>query len=672
MQLKLETLSQSIFVYEPHSDGAAIAGIRLVTIGIRSKLSLQTIRVWSPGVNRIVVASLVALAIVLIELMAGGTRLVLSLPSYSLLAVAGLISIFSKADRRFKPAFDAVVVTIVFFAYILWRATDSPVEYLWWTDFLMVLGCLAVYFLTAFHLTSLRERSVIIGALLILAVFEILFGIRQFAVGDEWMPFGFLRAATGRRASGSLISSIHLAGFLEAVAPFALSAALWSGWRIGLRLTLGYLTVMCYFGIAITGSRGGYLSALFSLIVFACISLYESGRTRPRHFSRTLFVTLSVLVASVLGAIAIMSQSDLIRARLAMIPTQFEKNGLDVRIYNWQATLDQFRLAPVLGTGAGTHWYYGRHFRRPELQSDPIHAHGDYLELIAEYGMIGGFGIVAFLVIHIGRGWDGVRRFVRLHARTQYAEEPLRSGELAFHIGALTTVSAYLAHSVVDFNLHIPGHALILAFVFGLLVTPSIPDEARAVRGTFALRWALPLVAVALLVFGLPKFPGEYLAEKARIALRNSQLEDAIALALGALKYQQKNPELYFALGGAHRALGLFAEEPAERAEHFDAAATAYLEGLKVFPQDEHTVIRLAETMADLGRFQEAGAFFRAALVLDPKLGRIHAYYAKHLALVGREKDAEESLAKARSLAPYDDINFILRGTYLHPDEQNK
>jgi O-antigen ligase len=623
-------------------------------------------------VNRIVVASLVAFAIVLIELMAGGTRLVFSLPTYLLLGVAGLIAVFSKADRRCKPAFDAVVVTIVLFAYILWRATASPVEYLWWTDFLMVLGCLAVYFLTAFHLTSVRERRVIVGALLILAVFEILFGIRQFAMGDEWMPFGFLRAPTGRRASGSLISSIHLAGFLEAVAPFALSAALWSGWKIGLRLTLGYLAVMCYFGIAITGSRGGYLSALFSLIVFACLSLYVSGRTRPRHFSRTLFVTLSVLVAGILAAVAIMSQSDLIRNRLALIPRQFEKNGLDVRIYNWQATLDQFRLAPLLGTGAGTHWYYGRHFRRPQLQSDPIHAHSDYLELLAEYGIVGAFGMVAFLVVHIGRGAQGLGSFVRMHARAQYAEEPLRSGELAFHIAALTTVAAYLAHSVVDFNLHIPGHALILAFVFGLLATPSIPDEARPIRGTFALRWALPLVAVALLVFAAPKFAGEYFAEKARVALRDLQLEDAIAFGIGALKYQDKNPELYFTLGGAHRALGLFAEEPAERAQHFEAAATAYLAGLKVFPQDEHMVIRLAETMADLGRFRDADSFFRAALVLDPRLGRIHAYYAKHLALVGREKDAEESLAKARSLAPYDDMNFILRGSYLDPEEQNK
>ncbi len=605
--------------------------------------------------------------------MAGGTRLVFSLPSYGLLAIGAFVAIFRRPDPRYKPATDAIIVTLVLFAYILWRATASPVEYLWWTDFLMVLGCLIVYLLTAFHLTSIRERRIIVISLLVLAVFEILFAVRQFAGADDWMPFGFMRAATGRRASGSLISSIHLAGFLEAVAPFALSAAFWSGWKVGGRIVLGYLALMCYFGVAITGSRGGYISALFSLVVFAAISLYVSKKTRPRHFPRTLFVTVGILLATVLSALAIMSQSDVLRSRLELIPRQFEKNGLDIRIYNWQATLDQFRLAPILGTGAGTHWYFGRHFRRPQLQSDPIHAHGDYLELLAEYGIIGAFGMAAFLIVHIGRGWEGLRGFLRLHDRAQYGgDEPLRSGELSFHLAALTTVAAYLAHSVVDFNLHIPGHALILAFVFGILVTPGVPSESRTLSGAFLMRWALPLIGIVVLVFGLPKFPGEYLAEKARISLRNLELDDALSFGVGALKYQMRNPELYFTVGGAHRAMGLIEDDPAARVPHFEAAVNAYLEGLKLFPQDEHTVIRLAETLGELGRFREADEFFRAALVLDPNLGRIHAYYAKHLALVGREEDAEQSLAKARSLAPYDDMTFILRGTYLHPDEQNK
>jgi hypothetical protein len=31
-----------------------------------------------------------------------------------------------------------------------------------------------------------------------------------------------------------------------------------------------------------------------------------------------------------------MSQCILLRQRLSMIPQQLEKNGLDIRIYNWQ------------------------------------------------------------------------------------------------------------------------------------------------------------------------------------------------------------------------------------------------------------------------------------------------------------------------------------------------
>src|SRR5688500_5762107 len=147
----------------------------------RSKLSPPPIRVWCAAVNRLIVAWIVALALVLIELMAGGTRLVFSLPCYALLAGAAILAVFRKPDPRYHPAADAILVTLILFGYILWRATVSPIEYLWWTDFLMVLGCLAVYFLTAFHLTSLRERRIIIGALLVLSVFEILFGVRQFA-----------------------------------------------------------------------------------------------------------------------------------------------------------------------------------------------------------------------------------------------------------------------------------------------------------------------------------------------------------------------------------------------------------------------------------------------------------------------------------------------------------
>jgi len=80
----------------------------------------------------------------------------------------------------------------------------------------------------------------------------------------------------------------------------------------------------------------------------------------------------------------------------------------DVRIYNWQAAIDHIRVSPWIGTGSGTHLIYGRLYRRMQIQADPVHAHCDYLELVAEYGVVGGICMLLFVVAHIRSGW---RRF---------------------------------------------------------------------------------------------------------------------------------------------------------------------------------------------------------------------------------------------------------------------
>jgi O-antigen ligase len=622
----------------------------------------------SPGPLRIFLTVLLLFAVVVIECAIGGTRLVFSIPSYSILGLAAVATIFRKPPKQDRPSLACLGVSAVFFGYILYRATQSPIAYLWWNDFYMVLGCLAVYLLTSIHLTGIRERRVILGTLFVLAAVNVFIGLRQFSFGDNWMPFGFLRADSGRRASGMLISSIHLAGLLEAIAPFALAFALWSTWKTWQRVLAGYVALLCYVGIAVTGSRGGYLSSVFSLLVFMAISLHARRKTRPAMFRRTAVLTVVGIAVSIVGAVLLMSQSTLLKQRLSMIPQQLEKNGLDIRIYNWQATLDQFRESPVIGTGAGTHIYFGRYYRRPPLQADPIHAHSDYLELLAEYGIVGAAGMAVFLLVHIGFGFRNYRAVLRQDLTDVPEYEPARNDSLALYIGAISAVAAYLAHSVVDFNLHVPGHALIFAFIFGVIAGPVYGAPAgRWNPGVFIFRWALPLLGLFIIGSAFPKFAGEYVAEKARVAFRDFEFDRAIQLGTEALEYQKLNPELYFTLGGAHRGAGLLSEDRKARVAHLEAAVDAYQSGLALFPQDEHTVVRLAETLTDLGRFQEAELMFRAAIALDKNLARVHAYYARYLALMGREEEAEQKLLEARAMAYGDNVDRLVQGTVLDP-----
>lgn len=605
---------------------------------------------------------------VLIECLIGGTRLVFSLPAYVVLGMAAMLTLARRPNSDGKPSFVCFGVTGVFFGYVLVRAALSPVTYLWWPDFYMVLGCLIVYLTTAVYLTGAPERGRIIAALMALAIIEVFIGLRQFTEGDNWMPFGFIRADSGRRASGMLISSIHLAGYLEVVALFALSYAIWSTWKTWARIFAGYIAVMCYLGVAITGSRGGYLSVLFSLLVFVVMSLQAYRRCRPGKFtSRAALVGITAVLAVGL-AIVLMGKSDLLRSRLSLIPQQLEKNRLDVRIYNWQAALDQFRTSPTFGTGAGTHVYYGRFYRRPQIQTDPIHAHSDYLELLAEYGIVGAVGMAAFLLIHLRGAWRNYQAVIDNELHDLPTLQPARHDGLALGIGSISAVSAYLAHSVVDFNLHVPGHALIFAFIFGVMSGPSYGSAGwKNSRSSDLIRLTLPALGLWVMISGLPKFAGEYWAEKARVAFRDYDFGDSVAYAEKSLSYEKRNPEVYFNLGGAYRGAGFLSEEQPARVTLFETAVIAYQNGLTHFPQDEHLLIRLAETLDDLGRFKEAENAYRAAIALDGNLGRIHAYYAKHLAVVGRAEEAEEAFAKGSALAQGDNIRSIVAGTSLDP-----
>ena len=246
--------------------------------------------------------------------------------------------------------------------------------------------------------------------------------------------------------------------------------------------------------------------------------------------------------------------------------------------------------------------------------------------------------------------------------------EPSRNVSMALYIGALTAISSYIAHSVVDFNLHIPGHALIFAFIFGVLASPvyGLPARKRA-SSTLLLRWSLPLLGVAMLLGGVPKFPGEYWTERARVAVRDFEFENAIRYAETALVIEKQNPELYFHLGDAHRVAAAFEEDREARVQHYVKAVEAYQKSLEIFPSDVHALIRMAQALDGIGLFQRAETIYLAAIELDPNLGRAHAYYARHLAIVGRQEEAEERLKIATSRAYNDNVSHVLRGSPLDP-----
>jgi tetratricopeptide (TPR) repeat protein len=308
----------------------------------------------------------------------------------------------------------------------------------------------------------------------------------------------------------------------------------------------------------------------------------------------------------------------------------------------------------VLGTGAGTHLFYGRLFRRPQIQVDPEHAHSDYLELLAEYGLVGEALAIFFLVVHIGQGMKTARQVTA--RRLCNIPGMGQSDTLALTLGALSACAALLAHSVVDFNMHIPGNAVLFAFLFAVLGSGGMEKawEDRATRPETLARGVLALAGLGLLVAITLRYPAERLSNQARTALEAADYDECIRLAELAIAKDPANPQTYFYQGEAYRALAASMPSYSLREEYFKQAIEAYRKGIASFPQNENLWIRLGQCLDGTLQYAEAQQAYLNAIASDPNLGILYAYYAAHLRLVGDLEGAEQCEDAARDLGATD------------------
>ena len=577
--------------------------------------------------SEILCAVLLATSLALIQILIGGTRLLFSLPAYGILAFAAFVSVLSL--RRLRPVPDQLCLwsVAIFCSYLLIRAWFSPVRYLARPDIYSIYGSLIVYLLVGCVLVNTRQRMFALLFLMLIAVGHVTIGAIQFRDEDNFMLIPFLqRFDYGRRASGFYICPNHLAGLLEALGVFGLSLALWSRWPRWGKLLVGYIAAICYAGLMLTGSRGGYLSTAGSVLVFVVLSLLVLRRADLK-LAWKIGVAGFIAAAIIASACALLVyKSDYLTGRAQNV---FETSNMRVDL--WKAALQAWQLQPVTGNGAGTYLFFGRQFRTDRVQVDPVDVHNDYLHLLTEYGLLGALAFAIFFVAHARRAW---RSFQRLGPKRVASSGQLFSNAMALNIGAISAIAAYIVHSGVDFNLHIPANALLLAFVFGLVANPGIERESDRTRlATSLLWWRLipPVLGLIVIIQCARLLPGEYFTERSRAALRDFHPAVAIGFALQGLKYEQRNPDLYNYLGRARLAQGYKMSNPVARESLYQAALDAFWRGRILAPREENFALDLAYTYDALNRYSEAEWMFDQARALDPRSTSVQESYEAHL-----------------------------------------
>ena len=574
-----------------------------------------------------VVIFLVGAGLILLQISFLGKSLLFNLPSYGLIATAFIVT-FATLKRRLAADVLCLLATAAFGIFVVVRALTSPFPYFARPDLYCAIAGLLLYTITVTFLGSSTRRIGLIFLLLAFSVYHVLVGLVQFGVGENFISLPFFKNITvTKRATGLYANPDHLAGLLEALGIFGLSIACWARRPRVVRVFAGYLALACYIGLALTASRGGYLSGAVSLIVFAILSglaLYSGSDPVFRIYRR---VALVIAVVAVVGIGFGIGQSVRLRERVASMLSP-EGTRFDL----WRAAITQWQLQPIVGTGSGTYRFYGREFRVPRMQADPVMVHNDYLHLLCEYGLIGGALFCFFLTAHLRAGWKTFSYYgpQRLAAGTA----PL-SDRFALTMGALSILAAYAVHSVFDFNLHLPANALLVAFAFGIL---AYPGETRASNedahgADITLRFAG--IAFGLFVFWrcLRLFPGEYFAERSRISLENEEPETAVILARKALAYEQRNPTIFFQLGRGLEALAEKSDEPEKRRNNLQAALEAFDHARALAPLDGTHPLDMAFVYDKMGRYNEAEWMYGLALARDPNSETMLHLYQSHLDL---------------------------------------
>ena len=554
-----------------------------------------------------------------------GTRLIYTLPTYVLLGLSGTLTLlsFRKAPARMDRAclLSAILVAL----YLAARIATSPHPWLAGFDFYPLLAAVLMYFVTALVVTGDGTRCAIVCGFIVLGLGHVGVGIYQFAKDAHFHPLlSGSRGDAGFRASGFFISPNHLAGFLEAVFLLATSLFFWGGFRARGKIVIGYLALVCLAGLVLTGSRGGYLSAGVGLVVFAGLSVWTL-RTRLPQGLLPRMLGIVAAIALLGGGLAFAAERSFgIRARAS---TVFVSS--DIRFQLWDAAWKQFKLAPVFGTGSRTYTYYGRTFRGPSVQNDPLFAHSDWLQTLAEYGIAGILLVVIFIIAHLAHG---CRRVAALagQASAAMAHHPERHA-LALNLGAISAIAACLVHAMMDFNLHIPANSLLVAFLFGMLATRQTrPDEKKSRLPARALHAIPGVLGLWMLLLSAPRIPGELLVENAREKFLEGKIQEAQKYAGQAIGRGVRNPELYFQIGEVQRLMS-YALRPNDAEQWaLEDAHDAYAEALSIFPDDVGIVLRDAWVLGRLRRFAEAEPLLERAKELDPNAPNVWLTSALH------------------------------------------
>ena len=330
---------------------------------------------------------------------------------------------------------------------------------------LLGLACLTAFGLLllgtarAFSVISRRRFT---GALVVFGVILAFIGIVQKGLMAD-KPYGFLEPidAGAFFPFGPFVNRNHFAGWMAMALPLSLGhfgalvaqgmPGVGPGWRNRLvwfstpaasaAVLTGLGVLVISLSLVMTVSRSGLVCLFVAVALLGRLWLRRNATLTKRA------VGVAFLGAVVIGAIG-RTGIDAIAARFDQTQTSRFAGRLDA----WADAVDIATAFPVTGTGLNTYGFATLVYQKRNLKYHYVEAHNDYLQLVAEGGVLLAvpvFGLLGVVVYQLAKS------------------RPDRTTSLWIRAGAVTGLIAIGVQEIVDFSLQLPGNAVLFTGLSG-------------------------------------------------------------------------------------------------------------------------------------------------------------------------------------------------------------
>ncbi|HLK06217.1 MAG TPA: O-antigen ligase family protein [Candidatus Acidoferrum sp.] len=315
-------------------------------------------------------------------------------------------------------------------------------------EFQLLLADIILIFLAAQAFRTVQDWREFFWFAMLMAFFVCGFGILQHLTFNGKL-YWFREMRYGGIPFGPYVNRNHFAGFAELAIPISLVPLSLGKVRKERRVVIGFFALVPIVAIVLSASRGGIVSfAIELLLLFSVILLRRAG---GKHLLTGGIVILAALsFVSWIGVREVLS-------RFGSLQSMEVKEGkrASMRHGAWRIFLDH----PVLGTGLGTTQIVYPPYETLYDGKIVNHIHNDYLEALAETGILGGICCAWFVGILLISGLRAL-------------QDSKLSFVSALRLAGLAGCCGLLVHSLVDFNLHIPSNAYFF-FLMALLATST-------------------------------------------------------------------------------------------------------------------------------------------------------------------------------------------------------